>query len=175
MLEIISSPQKMAVVADKFTIRLQARLQEERAKQAAEDKNDALVLAERIAPMELSLVVKVDPDGHMYGSVAATDIVKLLADENVAIDRKNIVLPQPIRELGAHRIQLRLKRASLLNSFLILKVIDLSQEESSLHLKNKFKSMMLSNCDHNLRSKSEPHGSFFDLKLSSPAKINLFF
>jgi len=102
-------PQKMAVVADKFTIRLQARLQEERAKQAAEDKNDALVLAERIAPMELSMVVKVDPDGHMYGSVAATDIVKILADEQIVVDRKNIVLPQPIREIGLHRIQLRLK------------------------------------------------------------------
>jgi len=102
-------PQKMAVVADKFTIRLQARLQEERAKQAAEDKNEAPVLAERIAPMELSMVVKVDPDGHMYGSVAATDIVKILADEQIVVDRKNIVLPQPIREIGLHRIQLRLK------------------------------------------------------------------
>jgi len=36
---------------------------------------------------------------------------------------------------------------------------------------------MLSNCDLYSRSlsKSEPYGSFFDLKLSSPAKINLFF
>ena len=102
-------PQKMAVVADKFTIRLQSRLQEERAQQAIQDKSDALVLAERIAPMELSMVVKVDPDGHMYGSVAATDIVKLLANEQVIIDRKNVVLPQPLREIGFHRIQLRLK------------------------------------------------------------------
>ena len=102
-------PQKMAVVADKFTIRLQSRLQEERAQQAIKDKSDALVLAERIAPMELSMVVKVDPDGHMYGSVAATDIVKLLANEQITIERKNVVLPQPLREIGFHRIQLKLK------------------------------------------------------------------
>src|SRR5574338_163192 len=66
-------PQKKAVVADKFTLRMQARLKEERAKRAEIDKKEAVVLAERIAPMELSIVVKVDPDGHMYGSVTALD------------------------------------------------------------------------------------------------------
>lgn len=102
-------PQKKAVVADKFTLRLQARLKEERAKRAESDKKESLVLAERIAPMELSLVAKVDPDGHMYGSVAATDIVKLFEKEGITLDRKNIVLQHAIKELGVHQVQLKLK------------------------------------------------------------------
>ncbi len=102
-------PQKKAVVADRYTLKLQARLQEERSKQAELDKSEALVLADRIAPMELSLTVKVDPYGHMYGSVVASDIIKLLEAEKISLDRKNVVLPQPIKVLGAHRIQLKLK------------------------------------------------------------------
>lgn len=102
-------PQKKAVVADKFTLRLQARLKEERAKRAEVDKKDALILAERIDTLELSLVVKVDPDGHMYGSVTATDIVKLFEKEGITLDRKNIVLPQVIKEIGMHKVQLKLK------------------------------------------------------------------
>jgi large subunit ribosomal protein L9 len=102
-------PQKKAVVADKYTLKLQARLQQERAEQSKVDTQQALVLAERFQSMQLSMVVKVDPDGHMYGSVAATDIVKLLEKEGIAIERKNIVLPQPIREIGSHQVQLKLK------------------------------------------------------------------
>jgi len=102
-------PQKKAVVADKYTLKLQAKLQQERAEQSKADTQQALVLAERFQSMQLSMVVKVDPDGHMYGSVAATDIVKLLEKEGIPLERKNIVLPQPIREIGIHQVQLKLK------------------------------------------------------------------
>ncbi len=102
-------PQKKAVVADKFTLRLQEKLKEERAKRAEVDKRESLALAERIAPMELSLVVKVDPDGHMYGSVAATDVVKLFENEGITLERKNVLLPQAIKEIGTHKVQLKLK------------------------------------------------------------------
>jgi large subunit ribosomal protein L9 len=102
-------PQKKAVVADKFTLKLQAKLKEERAQKAVIDKNEALVLSEKVANMQLSMIVKVDPDGHMYGSVSATEIVKLLEAENVHIERRNVVLTHPIKELGAHTIQLKLK------------------------------------------------------------------
>lgn len=102
-------PQKKAVVADKYTLKLQAKLKEERAKKAEVDKKDALLIAERIAPMELTMVVKVDPDGHMYGSVAAVDIVKLLEGEKIHIERRNVALQQPIKDLGVHTIQLKLK------------------------------------------------------------------
>jgi len=102
-------PQKMAVVADKYTLKLQARLKEERARQAETDKKDALMIAERIATMQLSMVVKVDPDGHMYGSVGQVDIVKLLEGEKISIERRNVVLAQPIKDLGTHTIHLKLK------------------------------------------------------------------
>lgn len=102
-------PQKKAVVADKFTLRMQAKLKEERAQRAEIDKKESLILAERIGTMELSLVVKVDPDGHMYGSVAATDLVKLLEKEGIVLERKSVVLTQPIKEIGSHSVQLKLK------------------------------------------------------------------
>ncbi len=106
-------PQKKAVVADKFTLRLRARLMEERAKQAVVDKKDAEELAARYATLELSIEVKVDAEGRMYGSVAAVDVVKICAKEGINIERKNVVLPHPIREIGIHNIQLKLKEGVL--------------------------------------------------------------
>ena len=59
-------PQKKAVVADKFTLRMQAKLKAERAKRAEIDRQEAESQAQKIEGMVLSIEVKVDPDGHMY-------------------------------------------------------------------------------------------------------------
>ncbi len=102
-------PQKKAVVADKFTLRMQARLKEERAKQAEMDKKDSEELAARVDGMVLTIEVKVDPDGHMYGSVTALDIVRLFEKEEIKLERRNIALLQPIKQLGVYPIALKLK------------------------------------------------------------------
>src|SRR5262249_8551997 len=102
-------PQKKAVVADKFTLRMRAKLMEERAQRAEVDRAEAEAQAKKIEGMALTIEVKVDPDGHMYGSVAAGDIARLFEREGIQLERRNIVLPQPIKQLGTHRIALKLK------------------------------------------------------------------
>lgn len=102
-------PQKKAVIADKYTLRLQAKLKEERAQRAEVDRKDAEEMAKKIEGMVLSIEVKVDPDGHMYGSVSSLDIVRLFESEGITIERRNVVLQHPIKTLGVHPINLKLK------------------------------------------------------------------
>jgi large subunit ribosomal protein L9 len=102
-------PQKKAVRADKHTLTWQAKLKAERAKRAEVDRSAAEVLAQAIAGMVHTIVVKVDPEGHMYGSVGAVDIVRLFAEQEIELTRRNVILPQPIKETGVHQISLRLK------------------------------------------------------------------
>ncbi|MBF5058577.1 50S ribosomal protein L9 [Candidatus Neptunochlamydia vexilliferae] len=102
-------PQKKAVIADKRTIRMQEKLQEERSKQAAEDKKESETLAARLKEMTFTTKVKNDTQGHLYGSVGPVEVVKVLADEGITIERKNVVLPKPIKMVGMHDVQLKLK------------------------------------------------------------------
>lgn len=102
-------PQKKAVFATKGTLRMQEKLREERAKQAVVDKKDAEELAERVNGLTIKTTVKIDPEGHMYGSVTVYEILELLKKEGIELERRNIVLPQPIKELGAREINLKLK------------------------------------------------------------------
>jgi len=102
-------PQKKAVLADARTLRMQAKLKEERAKRAAVDKKEAEEVASRLADMTLTLVVKVDHEGRLYGSVSAGDIVQLFAKEGLQVEKKNVVLPYPIKNLGTHTISVKLK------------------------------------------------------------------
>lgn len=103
-------PQGLAVIADKKALRQQERLREERRKKAVEDKKEATEIAARIEGVTLTTVVKVDHEGHMYGSVNAHEIVHMLQEQqNVELDKKSIQLKHPIKATGVHPIPVKLK------------------------------------------------------------------
>ncbi len=103
-------PQKKAVVADKRTIRMQEQLKQEREVQAAEDKKDAQAFAAHLKEKTLTIKAKNDSQGHLYGSVTAVDIVKIMNEqEGTVIERRNVILPKPIKVVGVHEINLILK------------------------------------------------------------------
>jgi large subunit ribosomal protein L9 len=102
-------PQKKAVVADKSTLTLQAKLKEEREKKAIVDRKEAEELSLKLADIILITKVKVDPEGKMYGSVTSHDIAKMMQEKGYDFRRQNVMLSQPIKTVGRHIISLKLK------------------------------------------------------------------
>lgn len=102
-------PQKKAIVATAAARRMQQKLQEERAKKAVVDKTEAEALAAKIQDLQIKTEVKVDQDGNMYGSVGVHDLLKLLNEQGFALEKRNVYVPHPIKTLGMHTVQLRLK------------------------------------------------------------------
>lgn len=103
-------PQGLAIIADKKALRQQERLIEARKLKAVEDKKESDAIAARIEGINLTIVVKVDHDGHMYGSVTAHDIIELLKEQqNVELEKKNLHLKHAIKETGVHAIPVKLK------------------------------------------------------------------
>lgn len=122
-------PNGLGVVADQNALRLQARLQEERMRKAAQDRAEAEALAKVIDGATLTAIVKVDAEGHMYGSVSQIDIVHLMDEQKkVAIEKKNVQLKHPIKTTGIHHIPLRLSEG--VETSFVLKVIS---EEGEAH------------------------------------------
>jgi large subunit ribosomal protein L9 len=101
-------PQRKAVLATDHSLRMQTKLQEERAKKAAVDKEKAAKIAEKYNQLVLTINVKVDPEGHMYGSVGVADLLELFVQEGLELDRKHIELHKPIKEVGVHLMKLKL-------------------------------------------------------------------
>ncbi len=103
-------PQGLGVVADKRALRMQARLQEERKKRATVDLKESEELAAKIEGQNLTTIVKVDQEGHMYGSVSATDIADLLEQQlSISLEKRAIQLKHPLKETGVHVIHVKLK------------------------------------------------------------------
>jgi large subunit ribosomal protein L9 len=103
-------PQGFAVTADKRALQMQARLQEERRKKAIHDRTEAEGMAAKLENAVLETTVKVDHEGHMYGSVSAQDIQHLIEKQlGLAIERRAIVLKHAFKETGVFAVPLRLK------------------------------------------------------------------
>lgn len=115
-------PKGFALVADKSALRMQARLQEERRKQAIEDKQQAEEQKVAIDAVVIETIVKVDHEGKMYGSVSAGDIVHLLEQQaNIQLEKRTIQLKHAIKEVGVHQINVKLKEG--IQSVFTLKII----------------------------------------------------
>jgi large subunit ribosomal protein L9 len=103
-------PKQYAVVATKAALKHQAKLQEERQQQAVEDRRDAEAAAAQLETIVLKAIVKVDPDGHMYGSVSNVDIINMLKEQaDLEIDRRSVQLKAPIKTTGVHILSFKLK------------------------------------------------------------------
>lgn len=103
-------PNKLALIADSNALRRQAALQEARKQKAIVDKKDSEELAKKLENVVILAEVKVDPEGHMYGSVGAQNIVELLEQQHqYQLDKHFIQLKHPIRARGIHTIELKLK------------------------------------------------------------------
>ena len=85
-----------------------ARVEEER--QQAQDES-ALGLARRLEGHPLVMAVRVGEQGRLYGSVTSADLAEkageILGRE---LDRRRVLLPEVIRQVGVHSVPLRLSR-----------------------------------------------------------------
>lgn len=114
-------PQRLAVVASPNTLRKQERLRSERAQQAIVDLKESQDLAQQIEAVMVEIKVKVDPEGHMYGSVSAADVAQLFVEKGIAVDRRNIVgMTRPIKTTGVHKLTLKLKEGITASSQLTI-------------------------------------------------------
>lgn len=111
-------PQGYAVIASPNTLRKQERLRAEREKQAVVDRKESEDLAAQVEGLTLDIRVKVDPEGHMYGSVSAADIAQLFQERGLPVEKKCVQVTKPIKVTGAHKISLKLKEGIVANCIL---------------------------------------------------------
>ncbi|HZN04644.1 MAG TPA: 50S ribosomal protein L9 [Candidatus Polarisedimenticolia bacterium] len=74
----------------------------------AKEKEDAAAVGRRIAGISCTIVRKVGENDQLYGSVTASDIAEFLEKEGIAIDKRRILLEEPIKALGIYTIPVKL-------------------------------------------------------------------
>ncbi|HEX4085512.1 MAG TPA: 50S ribosomal protein L9 [Chthoniobacteraceae bacterium] len=86
-------------------------LKAKRAEREGRELNEAEELARRINKLKLTLTLETGETGKAFGSITAKDIADKLKGElggSAEIERHRIVLERPIKDTGAHEIEIKL-------------------------------------------------------------------
>jgi large subunit ribosomal protein L9 len=101
-------PRQLAVPATEAAVR---RIEHERAvaiARAEKAKKEARELAAKLEGLAIKIVQKAGEDGKLFGSVTVKDIAAVIAVGGVEIDRKKLVLKDPIKSTGTFEVVVKL-------------------------------------------------------------------
>ncbi len=103
-------PQGSAYEATPANVRRLGEQKKKYDEKTLQEKGIAQTVAGRIEGMTVVVVKKAGEEGHLYGSVTASEIADALAAKGVEVDRRRVELAEPIRRLGSHTVHVRLHR-----------------------------------------------------------------
>lgn len=103
-------PQGKAVIASPSALKVLAENQRQRAHKLAKLKADAEELAAKLAEVSLTIGAKTSSTGTIFGSVNAIQIAEGLEKLGYNVDRKNIEIKQPVKEVGNYKAIVRLHK-----------------------------------------------------------------
>lgn len=102
-------PQGLAVVATSGELKLAAHNQAVKDRKIARQEESLRSLADKIDGQRLTFTAKAGEQGRLYGSITASDVATALAAQiSEEIDRRRVVLEDPLRTIGEHTVTVHL-------------------------------------------------------------------
>jgi large subunit ribosomal protein L9 len=80
------------------------------AEKLAKEMKDLSALRDRLQALQLEIAAKAGEEGKLFGSVTSANVADLLAQKGFEIDRRKIALTDPIKEIGDHKVPVRLRK-----------------------------------------------------------------
>ncbi len=101
-------PQSLAVEANDRNLNEMEHHKRQLTHKAEKLSKEAADVKARVEAVICSFELKASEEGKLFGSVTTMEIADSLASQGVEIDRRKILLDQPIKELGEHEIDIKL-------------------------------------------------------------------
>ena len=101
-------PRKMAVVADEKNVKEFEHQKREAERKLEKLTQDASSLKEKVEAVSCVVAHRAGEEGKLFGSVTNIELVEKLVEAGLEIDRKQILLKEPIKTLGEHEVPVKL-------------------------------------------------------------------
>jgi large subunit ribosomal protein L9 len=102
-------PQGMAILATPGELKVVATNQKVADRKIARQEEAQQSLADKISGQRLSFTANTGEQGRLYGSITAGDVAEKLSEAvGTEIDRRKVVLEDPIRSVGEHTVTVHL-------------------------------------------------------------------
>lgn len=103
-------PTGIAEIATAGNMKAVAESRKMSAKRELRKVGEAQLQASALEKVPCTIKVRVGEEDKLFGAVTALDIAEFLKKENFAIDKKQVLLDEPIRQLGVYNISIKLHR-----------------------------------------------------------------
>lgn len=101
-------PQKLARIAVGSNLKIVEDIKKKKTLAAAKEKKEAEVLKEKILAFSCTISVEAGEDDKLFGSVTSQDISRAFEAEGLAVEKRKIMLEEPIKKLGVYNITVKL-------------------------------------------------------------------
>ena len=102
-------PRGLVVLADKKNLKALEHEQRMIAQRRERLTKEAHGISETLSRVSLKFAVKVGEEGRLFGSVTNMDIEKALKEKGFEVERRRIVLQDPIKQVGDYEVPIRLR------------------------------------------------------------------
>jgi len=103
-------PKRLAVAATDSNRKIVEQERQSHLRREAKETADAAELGKLMASVTVTIAQKAGENDQLFGSVTSRDIGDALEKQGYTIDRRKILLSEPLRQLGEHKVTVRLHR-----------------------------------------------------------------
>lgn len=103
-------PKKLAVLSSAGNRKMVEQIKASAVRREATEQSEAEQLAKMLAAVTVSIARKAGETGTLFGSVTSLDVAEALEKAGYQIDRRKILLEDPIKQLGEYSVPVRLHR-----------------------------------------------------------------
>ena len=100
-------PKGLAALATAKNLKILEHEKLKESKVLEKVKKSAEEVAERLKKISCTIIRHAGEEDKLFGSVTSTDISESLSNEGFEIDKKNILLDEPLKKLGVYQIPVK--------------------------------------------------------------------
>ncbi len=101
-------PKKIAYPAKPNFVRMVEEEKRQKMVRINKEKKNAEQLAKKLETVSVTLTVSVGEGDKMFGSITNQDIAEALKEQGYDIDRRKIILEEPIKALGIYSVPIKI-------------------------------------------------------------------
>jgi large subunit ribosomal protein L9 len=103
-------PRRMAVAATESNKKIVEQERQAHLRREAKEQADAADLAKLMSAVEVTIAQKAGDNDQLFGSVTVADVAVALEKQGYTIDRRKVILDEPIKSLGDFKVTVKLHK-----------------------------------------------------------------
>lgn len=101
-------PNRVAILADESNSKQMADYQKRLDKKVAAERAEAEGVAKTLKNTNITIIKKVGGNGSLFGTVTSNELASLLQEKNINVEKRQITIDPPIKNLGTFEVQAKL-------------------------------------------------------------------